>query len=246
MNDKRLEENRYDSRALNYSNTKEFNAYDSEKSYILDPIEDYYSLIKNISGSLRFLEIGAGMGENSEPILKAGHKLHSTDISSESVEIMKKRFQKYNTFSAETADMESLPFEDQSYDVVASSGSLSYGDNYKVLNEIYRVLKSGGIYIALDSLNNNPIYRFNRYIHYLKGNRSKSTLLRMPSLKLLNEYEKKFHETQVNFYGSLTWALPVLNIFLNEDTLRALSNKFDKKIKIKKSAFKFTMKAIKL
>jgi SAM-dependent methyltransferase len=246
MNDKRLEENRYDSRALNYSNTKEFNAYDSEKSYILDPIEDYYSLIKNISGSLRFLEIGAGMGENSEPILKAGHKLHSTDISSESVEIMKKRFQKYNTFSAETADMESLPFEDQSYDVVASSGSLSYGDNYKVLNEIYRVLKSGGIYIALDSLNNNPIYRFNRYIHYLKGNRSKSTLLRMPSLKLLNEYEKKFHETQVNFYGSLTWALPVLNIFLNEDTLRALSNKFDKKFKIKKSAFKFTMKAIKL
>ena len=246
MNDQRLEESRYDSRALNYSNTKEFNAYDAEKSYILDPIEDYYSLIRNISGSLRFLEIGAGMGENSEPILKAGHKLHSTDISSESVEIMKKRFQKYNTFSAETADMESLPFEDQSYDVVASSGSLSYGDNYKVLNEIYRVLKSGGIYIALDSLNNNPIYRFNRYIHYLKGNRSKSTLSRMPSLKLLNEYEKKFHETEVNFYGSLTWALPVLNIFLNEDTLRALSNKFDKKIKIKKSAFKFTMKAIKL
>ena len=159
MSDKRLEESRYDSRALNYSNTKEFNAYDAEKSYILDPIEDYYSLIRNISGSLRFLEIGAGMGENSEPILKAGHKLHSTDISSESVEIMKKRFQKYNTFSAETADMESLPFEDQSYDVVASSGSLSYGDNYKVLNEIYRVLKSGGIYIALDSLNNNPIYR---------------------------------------------------------------------------------------
>lgn len=246
MNDKRLEESRYNSRALNYSNIKEFNSYDNEKSYILDPIEDYYSLIKNISGSLRFLEIGAGMGENSEPILKAGHKLHSTDISSESVEIMKKRFQKYDTFSAETADMEFLPFKDQSYDVVASSGSLSYGDNYKVLNEIYRVLKSGGIYIALDSLNNNPIYRFNRYIHYLKGNRSKSTLSRMPSLKLLNEYEKKFHETQVNFYGSLTWALPVLNIFLNEDTLRALSNKFDKKFKIKKSAFKFTMKAIKL
>jgi SAM-dependent methyltransferase len=246
MSDKRLEESRYDSRALNYSNTKEFNAYDAEKSYILDPIEDYYSLIRNISGSLSFLEIGAGMGENSEPILKAGHKLHSTDISSESVEIMKKRFQKYDTFSAETADMESLPFGDQSYDVVASSGSLSYGDNYKVLNEIYRVLKSGGIYIALDSLNNNPIYRFNRYIHYLKGNRSKSTLSRMPSLKLLNEYEKKFHETQVNFYGSLTWALPVLNIFLNEDTLRALSNKFDKKFKIKKSAFKFTIKAIKL
>ena len=246
MNDKIKEKRRYDSRALRHSNDKEFDSYNTGKSYLLDPIEDYYSLINDIPGSAMFLEIGAGMGENSEHILKAGHKLHATDISSESIEIMKKRFQKYNTFSAEVADMESLPFQDQSYDVIVSAGSLSYGDNHKVLNEIYRVLKSGGSYLAIDSLNNNLIYRFNRYIHYLKGNRSKSTLLRMPCLKLLTEYEKKFHKTQFNFYGSLTWAFPFLNIFLKKDRIRILSNKFDKKIKIKKSAFKFTMRAVKL
>lgn len=246
MNDKELEEKRYDSRAKNFLAVKKHYSYRDEKSYLIDPIENYYNLIKDIPGSVKFLEIGGGMGENSEPILEAGHRLHSIDISSKSVEIMKKRFEKYDTFSAEVADMEQLPFKDKSYDVIVSAGSLSYGDNFKVLNEIYRVLNSGGIYIALDSLNNNPIYRLNRYIHYLKGNRSKSTLLRMPDLNLLNEYEKKFHDVQLNFYGSLTWIFPILNFFFNEDTLRNLGNKFDKKISVKKSAFKFTMKAFKL
>jgi ubiquinone/menaquinone biosynthesis C-methylase UbiE len=39
-----------------------------------------------------------------------------------------------------------------------SAGSLSYGDNDKVLDEIYRVLKNKGAFIAIDSLNNNPKY----------------------------------------------------------------------------------------
>jgi ubiquinone/menaquinone biosynthesis C-methylase UbiE len=37
-----------------------------------------------------------------------------------------------------------------------SAGSLSYGDNDIVMNEIYRVLKLQGVFIAIDSLNNNP------------------------------------------------------------------------------------------
>jgi ubiquinone/menaquinone biosynthesis C-methylase UbiE len=66
------------------------------------------------------------------------------------------------------------------------------GDNDKVLDEIYRVLKNKGAFIAIDSLNNNPIYRLNRYLHYLKGERSLSTIARMPDLKLLRKYEQKF------------------------------------------------------
>jgi ubiquinone/menaquinone biosynthesis C-methylase UbiE len=47
--------------------------------------------------------------------------------------------------------------------LIVSAGSLSYGDNDKVLDEIYRVLKNKGAFIAIDSLNNNPIYRLNRF-----------------------------------------------------------------------------------
>ena len=57
--------------------------------------------------------------------------------------------------------MESLPFKDKSFDIVACAGGLSYGDNKKVANEIYRVLKDNGSFICIDSLNENPFYKFN-------------------------------------------------------------------------------------
>ena len=40
--------------------------------------------------------------------------------------------------------MEKLPFKNESFDVICSAGSLSYGDNNKVMSEIYRILKLGG------------------------------------------------------------------------------------------------------
>ena len=141
--------------------------------------------------------------------------------------------------------MESLPFKDNSFDVICSAGSLSYGDNSIVMNEIYRVLVKGGIFIAIDSLNNNPIYKLNRYIHFLLGNRSKSTLQRMPTIKLLEKYTAKFDNVEVEYFGSLTWLFPILKKFLNDDLIKDISSTFDKKINIKKSAFKFTIKAIK-
>ena len=38
---------------------------------------------------------------------------------------------------------------------------------------------------------------------------------------------------------------PLLKIFMTDENLGELSNRFDKKINIKRSAFKFTIKAIK-
>ena len=70
--------------------------------------------------------------------------------------------------------MELLPFDNEIFDIVACAGGLSYGDNKLVLNEIYRVLKPKGMFICIDSLNENPIYKFNRYLHYLRGNRTKA------------------------------------------------------------------------
>ena len=141
--------------------------------------------------------------------------------------------------------MESLPFSDNSFDLVCSAGSLSYGDNHIVMNQIYRVLNKGGAFIAIDSLNENPIYKFNRYLHFLKGNRSKSTLKRMPTIKLIESYIQKFGYAEVEYFGSISWLFPLLKIFMTDENLGELSNRFDKKINIKRSAFKFTIKAIK-
>ena len=141
--------------------------------------------------------------------------------------------------------MENLIFDDNSFDMVCSAGGLSYGDNKLVMDEIYRVLKKDGVFISMDSLNNNPIYRLNRYLHFLRGNRSKSTLVRMPTINLISSYNSKFGYVKVDYFGSIVWLFPFLAWFMKDKFIAMISNTIDKKLNIKKSAFKFTMKAVK-
>ena len=165
----------------------------------------------------------------------------ATDISPKSVEAMNKKFTKYKNFSSKIADMEKLPFKNESFDIICSAGSLSYGDKNLVMNEIYRVLKLDGAVIFLDSLNNNPIYRFNRYLHYLKGNRSKNTIKRTPDMNLINQYIKKFGYGNVRYFGSITWTFPLLKLILSDSQISRFSDYIDFKINIKKSAFKIVL-----
>lgn len=245
MDDKHIEEARYDRRAELFSN-KINPTFENIALYLTPPVNTYYRLLSKIPAGLKVLEIGAGMGENSEFLLKQGLNVTATDISSNSVRVLKNNYSAYDSFHAEVADMESLQFQDNSFDIVCSAGSLSYGDNVLVMNEIYRVLVNGGSFIAVDSLNNNPIYKLNRYIHYLRGNRSKSTIERMPNLNLISNYEKKFGSVNASFFGSLTWLFPLLKLIMKDSQLKIFSNWFDKKFNIKKSAFKFVMKLTKL
>ena len=99
----------------------------------------------------------------------------------------------------------------------------------------------GGVMIAIDSLNDNPIYRFNRYMHYLKGNRSKSTLMRMPTMSLIDKYTEKFGHAEVKFFGAITWTFPLLSKILSEQAVIKLSNWIDIKFNIRESAFKFVI-----
>ena len=226
MIDKQIEINRYDKRADSLLNTNKLPILNKLPAYLNIPYQYYFYLLGKKPSQSKLLEIGAGMGENTSSLLDMSFKVTSTDISSKSVEV---------------ADMEKLPFNNESFDVVCSAGSLSYGDNTVVMNEIYRVLKKGGVMIAVDSLNNNPIYRLNRYMHYLKGNRSKSTLIRMPTISLIDKYTEKFEHAEVTFFGAITWAFPLLSKVLSEQALTKLSNWVDAKFDIQGSAFKFVI-----
>ena len=122
---------------------------------------------------------------------------------------------------------------------------MSYGDNNIVLGEIYRVIRPGGKFICVDSLNNNPIYMLNRYLHYLRGNRSFSTLKRMPSIRYINLLKSKFGVVEVSFFGSITWLSPILKVFLGGEKTYKILNFFDRIVKVEGSAFKFVLLAIK-
>jgi ubiquinone/menaquinone biosynthesis C-methylase UbiE len=204
------------------------------------PYKYYFELFKKLKKN-KLLEVGAGTGENTLQLIKMKFNVCATDISPRSVEAMNIKYSKYKNFSSKVADMEKIPFKNESFDIICSAGSLSYGDNNRVINEIYRVLKWEGFVVIVDSLNDNPIYRFNRYINYIKGRRSANTLKRMPNVSLINKYIKKFGCGNVKFFGSISWAFPLLKIVLSEKLLTKFSNWVDQKLKVSKSSFKFVL-----
>ena len=240
MNDKEIELNRYDQRAEEF--LKQENNYLNKIPLLVnEPYEHYFKIFEKFKNKKKLLEIGAGMGENTLRLVQMNFNVCSTDLSPNSVEVMKRRFRKFKNFSSKKADIENLPFDDCSFDLVCGAGSLSYGNNILVMEEIFRVLKPGGVVILIDSLNENLIYKLNRYFHYLRKKRSKSTLINMPDINLIEKYINKFGYGDVRFFGSLTWIYPLLRIFLPEKYISKFSNWFDIKINVKKSAFKFIL-----
>ncbi len=245
-----IERERYSKRAkINKQNSKNIQVKKRKNNLIDAPyIEIYFkSLLKNSKKDLKLLEICCGEGQCSKPILKYYKDITFVDISKSSLDVLKRNYNSFLTdsISFKECNIESLPFDSEIFDIVACAGGLSYGDNKLVLNEIHRVLKTNGIFICIDSLNENPIYKLNRYIHYLRGNRTKSTIKRMPDRKLLSEYKNKFGITKINYSGKLIWILYPLSKIIGYGKSKILSDFFDKKLPIWMS-FKFIMEAKKI
>ncbi|VVH61768.1 hypothetical protein BSPWISOX_2824 [uncultured Gammaproteobacteria bacterium] len=241
MLDKEIEKNRYNNEANKALEGNKFFSVNKLTQPLKMPYIFYQKLISDYSHKGSFvLEIGAGMGENTKFLLATEAKVCATDISEYSLSVIEKRFNN-DKLTTKVADMEKLPFAGQSFDIIVSAGSLSYGDNDKVLDEIYRVLKNKGVFIAIDSLNNNPIYRLNRCLHYLKGERSLSTIARMPDLKLLRKYEQKFGKIKTKFFGSISFLTPLMIKVFDGKMSTKISDTIDRIFAIKKSAFKFVL-----
>lgn len=245
-----IEIERYSKRAqINKQNSKNLHVKKRKINLIDAPYNEVYfkSLMRNSKKGFKLLEICCGEGQCSEPILENYKDITFADISKNSLDIIKRDFSSYMTDSIKfkECNIENLPFDNEIFDIVACAGGLSYGDNNSVLNEIYRVLKPNGLFICIDSLNDNPIYKFNRYLHYIKGNRTKNTLKRMPDRKLLEYYHLKFGITNIIYSGKLIWILYPLSKIIGYRKSKFLSNFFDD-ILPNWMSFKFTMEAKKI
>ena len=206
----------------------------------IPPFECYYKMVENfyahIPGPIRVLEIGAGTGQHTKHLLSSKTLVTVLDISESAIAIIEKRFKEQ--LKGVIGNIESLPFEKESFDLVVSCGALSYGDPEKMDPEICRVLKPGGSLIVLDSLNHNLIYRTNRWFRYLRGNRTLSTILRIPTLQRLQKLGTKFNVRQEEYFGAWIWVFPVMSILLGQTRANALNQALEKLSLSKKYSFK--------
>ena len=186
------------------------------------------------------LELGSGTGLHTYVLTQTGARVVASDISNHSLEVLSQRIGGLKT---RVADMESLPFEEHSFDVVASAGSLSYGNPASVDAEVRRVLRPGGIFLCVDSLNHHPIYRLNRWLHYKRGDRTQSTLLHMPTLERIQSISRGFKDTDVRFFGSISYVMPVLARIIGQSNAAKISDAVDRLVHVRRSAFKFVMVA---
>ncbi len=99
----------------------------------------------------RVLEIGTGLGTDFLQFARAGADVYGIDLSTHSVNLAKERMHLYGMPANIVAgDAENLPFPSNSFDLVYSWGVIHHSpDPPKVVEEIHRVLKPGGILKAM-------------------------------------------------------------------------------------------------
>lgn len=137
----------------------------------------------------KILGLASGGGQQM-PIFKAlGADCTVLDYSSKQIESELKISERegYDIKAIEGDMTKILPFEDESFDIVFHPVSNCYvEDVYHVFNEVYRVLKKGGIFLA--GLNNE--------INYIVDSEEKEIVWKMPFNPLKDEEQKEFMEKE--------------------------------------------------
>jgi ubiquinone/menaquinone biosynthesis C-methylase UbiE len=108
------------------------------------------------------LDIGTGPGWLLKKLHHSSSKLQITgvDISSSMVKKARKNIQNAglsDVINIKKGGSDNLPFVDDSFDIVISSGSLHHWkDPTRGLNEVYRILKLGGYALMYDLVSDTP------------------------------------------------------------------------------------------
>lgn len=127
-----------------------FLAYDSFK-FTQEPhiLEELRKL--DLRGK-RVLEIGVGQGAEGQRIIEAGALYTGIDLSPKNIERMRARCRLFSLPYEKLIVMngEALAFPDATFDLVFSHGVLHHSPRIqKIITEIYRVLKPGGMVVVM-------------------------------------------------------------------------------------------------
>ncbi len=182
---------------------KAFNVNSREGQFILE------KLPKNLSNKT-VLDIGCGVGEASVFFAERGATVVGVDISPEMVKTTKKLAKLHKVaqrVNSEIADIQSLPFKTNSFDIIHGKAILHHVNLNEAVKEVYRALKPGGIAIFSDPLDYNLFIKLYEII---------SRELRSENERRLNLRDVQFiHKIfkKVEWIGTDILSLPLFGIY---------------------------------
>jgi ubiquinone/menaquinone biosynthesis C-methylase UbiE len=106
-----------------------------------------------IQKGMKLLDAGCGNGRNAYYLMQAGVKVYGADVSEAAIQRMKQLAKELAPTLPErnfiVADLDKLPFDDSTFDVVICSAVLHFArseDHFKTMvSELWRILKPGGM-----------------------------------------------------------------------------------------------------
>lgn len=97
-------------------------------------------------GSKKILDVGAGTGRLALRLAKVGAEVTALDVSEEMLKKLKIKNHNLKTIVGEAED---LPFENESFDIVVATFLIVHlKDLRRFFDEVYRVLKPGGLFLV--------------------------------------------------------------------------------------------------
>ena len=215
----------------------------SINKYLRSPfeyIQDNYC--RNLNDK-KILDYCCGSGLNSVFLSKMGAKVIGIDISKQSIEVAKKRFEnhKLKNFDFFQMDAHSLNFKDNYFDIIVCYKSFLYLNLDKAFKELNRVLKHNGKLIILENIGDNFVFNYYRFLkHILKSrkysyelNKLKSTDLNI-SYNYFNTYETVYFDF-FSIFGKLIE--DIFKISISKKLLYSLDVLMFRKLKFKFLAF---------
>lgn len=112
----------------------------------------------------KILDLGAGQGQDSRYFASRGYEVVSTDLEQSALDMSREKLTQdlAAKIHLQKLDLrEAFPFQDRSFAVVFAHMSLHYFDELttqQIFDEIYRVLKPGGLVACLVNAQTDPEY----------------------------------------------------------------------------------------
>lgn len=122
--------------------------------YIDELYKDIFSYC-NLCTESKALEIGIGTGQATRPFLDTGCNLTAVEPGKNLVEIVRKKFENYSSFSIVNSSFQSYEGKHQSFDLVYSASAFHWIEEKFGYEKVYSLLKTGVVFARFSS---HPFY----------------------------------------------------------------------------------------